>query len=206
MVEQLEDVLEQFPLSSVIRSHAELTEQALDAWSERLRDLGSPGRKYWDHPAELMYDEVGVLLGAMFVLIQAAITETVSIVKRVFELNGQTIGKEAVMKLEADINPDSGLSCVAIANGAANFYKHRFEWPEGWLASGSRGQNGTINIVRAVGMRPAKDLADNLLCAVRALARTPGAKLKSLSDPVVGEWRARLALRLRAQFALNQYP
>ncbi|EPZ8361976.1 hypothetical protein ACXW0W_002320 [Pseudomonas aeruginosa] len=78
LVQELEDELDQFPLSSVIRSQAELTEQALGAWSDRLRDIGHPGRKFWDHPAELMYDEAGILLGAMFVLIQAAITETVS--------------------------------------------------------------------------------------------------------------------------------
>lgn len=206
LVQGLEDVLDQYPLSSVIRSHAELTEQALDVWSERLRDLGHPGRKYWGHPAELMYDEAGVLLGAMFVLIQAAITETVSIVKRVYELNGQTIVKDAVMSLEAELDPNSGLSYVAIANGAANFYKHRFEWPEGWLGSVSRQQGDTINLVRAVGMSPEQDLADNLLCAVRAITRTGDSKPKDLSDPVVGEWRARLALSLRTQFALNQYP
>ncbi|WP_172150829.1 hypothetical protein [Pseudomonas tumuqii] len=124
LVQELEDELDQFPLSSVIRSHAELTEQALDAWSDRLRDIGHPGRKFWDQPAELMYDEAGVLLGAMFVLIQAAITETVSIVKRIYELNGQKINKNAVMSLEADLDSRSSLSYVAIANGAANFYTH----------------------------------------------------------------------------------
>ncbi|EKT4459895.1 hypothetical protein QEL84_000613 [Pseudomonas putida] len=206
LVQELEDVLDQFPLSNVIKSHAELTKQALDAWSEHLRDLGHPGRKYWDHPAELMYDEAGVLLGSMFVLIQAAITETVSIVKRVYELNGQMIGKTGVMSLEAELNPNLGLSYVAIANGAANFYKHRFEWPRGWLGSLSGQQDDTINLVRAVGMSPEQDLADNLLCAVRAITRKGDGNSKDLSGPVVGEWRARLALSLRTQFALYQYP
>lgn len=206
LVQELEDVLDQFPLSSVIRSHAELTEQALDAWSERLRDMGYPGRRYWDHPAELMYDEAGVLLGAMFVLIQAAITETVSIIKRIYELNGQKIRKDAVMSLEAERDSESGLSYVAIANGAANFYKHRFEWPKDWLGSASTQQEDTISLIRAVGMRPERDLADNLLSAVHAIARTSDSKPKDLSGLVVEQWRTRLALRLRGQFELTQYP
>jgi hypothetical protein len=206
LLQGLEDLLDQFPLSSVIRSHAELTEQALDAWSERLGDLGHPGRKYWDHPAELMYDKAGVLLGAMFVLIQAAITETVSIVKRIYELNGQTIRKDAVMSLEAEVSPKSGLSYVVIANGAANFYKHRFEWPDDWLGSPSSQQADTINLVRALGMSPEQDLADNLLSAVQAITRTSDDNPKDLSDLVVGKWRARLALSLRVQFSLTQYP
>lgn len=206
MVQGLEDLLDQFPLSSVIRSHAELTEQALGAWSERLRDLGHPGRMYWDHPAELMYEEAGVLLGAMFVLIQAAITETVSIVKRIYELNGQTLRKDAAMSLEAELNPNLGLSYVAIANGAANFYKHRFEWPEDWLGSASSQQKDTIKLVRAVGMSPKQDLADNLLSAVQAITSTSDDSPKDLSDLVVGKWRARLARSLRVEFALTQCP
>ncbi|WP_437269849.1 hypothetical protein ACRYHF_15150 [Stutzerimonas balearica] len=134
LVQVLEDELDQFPLSSVIRSHAELTEQALDASSNRLLDIGQPGRKFWGHPAELMYDEVGVLLGAMFVLIQAAITETVSIVIRIYELNEQKINKSAVMSLESNLDSQSNLSHVAIANGAANYYKHCFESPNDWRA------------------------------------------------------------------------
>ncbi|WP_431479940.1 hypothetical protein [Pseudomonas simiae] len=206
LVQGLEDLLDQFSLSNVIRSHAELTEQTLVAWSERLRGLGYPGRKFWDHPAELMYDEAGVLVGAMFVLIQAAITETVSIVKRIYELNGQSIRKDAVMSLEAEINPKLGLSYVAIANGAANFYKHRFEWPEDWDESVSTQQQATINLVRVVGMSPKQDLADNLLSAVRAIANTSDGNIKDLAGLVVEKWRARLALHLRVQFALTQYP
>lgn len=204
LVEELEDELEQFPLSSVIRSHARLTEQALDAWSDRLRDMGDPGRRYWDHPAELMYDEVGVLLGAMFVLVQAAVTETVSIVKRIYELSGEKISKGEVMSLEAELDSKSGLSYVAIANGAANFYKHRFEWPNDWLGSSSKQQEETISLVRSVGMGPGRDLADNLLCAVRAIMNTSGGKPQDLAHLVVEEWRARLAGRLREQLDLTQ--
>lgn len=205
LVQGLEDLLDQFPLSSVIRSHAQLTEQALDAWSEHLRSLGGPGRKYWDHPAELMYDEAGVLLGAMFVLIQAAITETVSIVMRIYELHGRKIRKDEVMSMEAELDTESGLSFVAIANGAANFYKHRFEWPENWQGNAST-QQGTINLVRAVGMAPKQDLADNLLSAVYAIAGTSDFNRKDLAGLVVEKWRERLAQRLRVQFALTQYP
>ncbi len=205
LVQELEEELDQFPLSSVIRSHAQLTEQALNAWSDRLRDMGDRGRRYWDHPSELMYDEVGILLGAMFVLVQAAITETVSIVKRIYELNGQKISKDAVMSLEAKLDSKSGLSYVAIANGAANFYKHRFEWQKDWLGGAPKQQKDTINLVRSVGMRPERDLADNLLSALNAITKTSGGNLHDLANLVVGQWRARLAPRLRGQFDLPQY-
>ncbi|TBV17389.1 hypothetical protein [Stutzerimonas kirkiae] len=205
LVQELEDELDQFPLSSVIRSQAELTEQALDAWSDRLRDIGHPGRKFWDHPAELMYDEAGILLGAMFVLIQAAITETVSIVKRIYELNGQEINKDTVMSLEADLDSKSGLSYVAIANGAANFYKHRFEWPKDWRDA-SRQSQETLTLIRTLGMGPERDLADNLLSAVHAIMSSDDGNLKGLAGLVVEQWRARLALHLRGQFQLTQLP
>ena len=151
-----------------------------------------------------MYDEAGALLGAMFVLIQAGITETVSIVRRIYELNGQKIRKDAVMSLEAELNPKSGLSYVAIANGAANFYKHRFEWPEDWLGNASKQQEDTIHLIRAVGMEPERDLADNLLSAVHAI--TSDGNPKELACLVVEKWRTRLALRLRIQFAMIHCP
>lgn len=201
LVQELEDELDQFPLSSVIRSHAELTKQALDAWSDRLREIGHPGRKFWDHPAELIYDEAGVLLGAMFVLIQAAITETVSIVKRIYELNGQKINKNAVMSLEADLDSRSSLSYVAIANGAANFYKHRFEWPKDWRGAPRQSQD-TITLIRTLGMSPEQDLADNLLSAVHAIMNSTDSNLADLAGLVVEQWRSRLALQLRGQFQL----
>lgn len=199
LVQELEDELGQFPLSSVLRSHAELTEQALDAWSDRLREIGCPGRRYWDHPAELMYEKAGVQLGAMFVIIQAAITETVSIIKRVYELNGHKISKDAAMSLEADFDSKSGLSYVKIANGAANFYKHRFEWPKDWTESTSRQQEDTIRLIRSIGMRPDRDLADNLLSAVHIITRAGEGNMKNLADSVLGKWRMRLVLRLQGE-------
>ncbi|MNU57337.1 hypothetical protein D3C71_464570 [compost metagenome] len=205
LVQNLEELLDQFPLSSVIRSHSMLTEEAFDSWSERIRQIGDPGRRFWDHPAELMYDEAGVLLGAMFVLIQAAITETVSIVKRIYELNGLKITKGDVMSLEAEYSSESGFSYAAIANGAANFYKHRFEWPEDWLGASTQ-QKDTINLIHAVGMRPKQDLADNLLSAVYDITRASGGNAKDLASLVVEQWRARLVKRFRVEFALTKFP
>jgi len=153
-----------------------------------------------------MYDEAGVLLGAMFVLLQAAVTETVSIVKRIYELNGQTTSKNAAMLLEAEFSSESGYSYAAIANGAANFYKHRFEWPEDWLKNASAQQQATIDLINAVGMRPKQDLADNLLSAVHAITKASGGSSRDLARLVVEDWRARLAKRFRVEFGLTQFP
>lgn len=202
LVQDLEDELDQFPLASVIRSHARLAEDAIDAWSERLATIGNPGRRFWDHPAELMYDEVGILLGAMFVLVQAAITETVSIVKRIHELNGQQIRKDAILSLDAEVDPKSGISFPAIANAAANYYKHRFEWPNDWLGSTSKQQQDTIKTIRLIGMNPGVDLAENLLAGVDAITLSIHGGPQNLAGVVVEQWRSKLAARMRSQFNL----
>lgn len=202
LVEALEDQLDQYPLASVIRSHAELIEQRLEDWSDHLCELGGPGRRYWDHPAELMYEEVGVLLGAMFVLLQAGITETVSIVMSIHRLHNQTIGKDAVMDMVPQLHAPTGLSFPKIANAAANFYKHRYEWPADWVAPATSQQGRTINLVRSIGMAPSKDLADNLLSAVHVVMAPSDGGLPDFSRRIVEDWRTRLAAHLRTNFNL----
>jgi hypothetical protein len=202
LIESLEDQLDQFPLESVVRTHARLTDEALSSWSDYLASIGDPGRRYWTHPAELMYEEVGVLLGAMFVLLQAGITETVSIVMRLHRLQGQPLRKEAILDLAAPVQSETGLSLPKMANAAANYYKHRHEWPADW-ADGMTGQQAeTIQLVRGMGMAPGRDLADNMLAAVHAITGGQAGHLPQVARLVVTAWREGLAAQLRCKFKL----
>lgn len=206
LIEQLEELLDQFPLSSVIRSHAGLVDGALELWRERLDMLGDPGRRYWDHPVELLYDEVGVRLGAMFVLVQAAVTETVSITKRVYELNGQAIGKKAILRLMAPVDSKTGLPYPEVADAAANYYKHRFEWPRTWAEATNVQQIATMSTLQVIGMHDTAELTDNLQRACYLIMRDSNADgIGRLSALVVEDWHEKLAAHLRKEFRLSSY-
>lgn len=202
LIESLEDQLDQFPLESVVRTHASLTDEALSSWSDYLASNGDPGRRRWPHPAELMYEEVGVLLGAMFVLLQAGITETVSIVMRLHQLQGHPLRKGAILDLAAPVHAKTGLSLPKIANAAANYYKHRHEWPADWVVGSAGQQAETLQLIRAMGMAPGQDLADNMLAAVHAITGGQTSQLPQVARLVVTTWRRGLAVHLRRQFKL----
>lgn len=196
LVGDLEELLYHFPLASVISQQAHLAEQAHEALFEYLGQIGSPGRRFWDTAAELMYDEVGTHLGAMFVLLQVGITETVSIVNNIYKLHGEKIRKSSILSLEAATTV-SGASYQEIANAAANYYKHRHEWPQNWANATSQSKK-TVELISRIGMSESKDLADNLYCAVGAI--TDRANAKALPALVVEGWRMKLASKLRSDF------
>lgn len=201
LIEGLEDQLDQYPLGAVIRTHAGLVDEGFLAWSQRLALLGSPGRKYWDHPVELLYEQVGVLLGTMFVLVQAAVTETVSIAARIYELNGRDESKKSILRLEAPTDNLTGLSYPEVANAAANYYKHRFEWPTTWVGATNRQQLATMSILRLIGMSDTFELTDNLMRASDIVMRdSRETNMAHLSRLVVEDWRERLSARLRQEF------
>lgn len=195
-VQDLEELLYHFPLASAIREQVRLAERAQEEHSDHLRRIGDPGRHFWDTPAELLYDEVGVHLGAMFVLLQAGITETISIVNRIYNLHGNAKNKPPILRLEATTSV-SGLSYPEIANAAANYFKHRHEWPQIW-ADAKPFAKKTINLVSRVGMSASNDVADNLYHALDAI--TDRANAKALPTLVVEDWRLKLAARLRGDY------
>ena len=85
---------------------------------------------------------------------------------------------------------------------AANFYKHRYEWPADWVAPATSQQGRTINLVRSIGMAPCNDLADNLLSAVHVIMAPSDGGLPDFSRRIVEDWRTRLAAHLRMNFNL----
>src|ERR1035438_2103365 len=93
-------------------------------------------------------------IGSAFVLGQATITQTVSLVKRMHEDAGKPSWipseKGKIMDTASPIHVETGLSKIAIINAVANYYKHRYEWWDDW--SGPSNRSETINIAVQLGL------------------------------------------------------
>ena len=97
-----------------------------------------------------------LLIGSVFVLGQAAITQAVSLVKRMHEVAGEPAwipsDKESIMALESPIHAGTGLQKILIINAVANYFKHRHEWWDDW--TGPKHSLKTIQIVSKLGLGP----------------------------------------------------
>jgi hypothetical protein len=172
LLEHLEDPFSFFPIQSVSRSLQQLIESTDENFASRMGPYGV-ARKYWDVPSELLYEEIGLLIGAAFVLGQAMITQTISILNKIRELAAQASalpnGKVAILCFHASTHATSGLSHPCIVDLAANYFKHHSEWPEQWaLSGGSSLQARTIQGCVAIGMSPG-EITDNMFAALHAL-------------------------------------
>jgi hypothetical protein len=137
------------------------------------------------------------VIGSGFVLAQTSITQTVTIVKRMYEDAGCPgwipKDKAVVLKTTAPIHPDTGFSKIAIINTAADYYKHRSEWKdEEWVEST---KNKTIASSMQLGL--GLNGYHQMEHALRELQiynydRSPLGRL-------IGDWREALADHLRAE-------
>jgi hypothetical protein len=123
------------------------------------------------------YEKIGLLIGALFVLGQAAITQTESVLNELRRLpRGESaIPREKNSKLNqyAAKETTTKLSKVVIINAVSNYFKHGYAWPERWsivAKNGSKREAETIDIVRKLGMDPKSQMTDNLLVAADRLA------------------------------------
>jgi hypothetical protein len=205
LLEDLEDPISFFPIQSVSRSLQQLVESADEDFQSRMGPNGV-ARKYWDVPSELLYEEIGLLIGAAFVLGQAMITQTISITKKIHELTSQTSGlpdtKASILFFRASTHERSGKSHPGIIDLAANFFKHHNEWPEGWALCDGRGlQKRTIEECLAVGMSPRRDVTDNLFAALNALGNHSNS-VQSIQASIE-QWREGLARHLYAALEID---
>ena len=174
LINELKDPFVYFPIQSVGKSLNDLIEKVSDEFSARQGPYGV-SRKYWDVPSELMHEEIGLLLGAAFVLGQATLTQSLSIVNKLRMLRGTLVripeGKQALLSYGADVHVKTGLSHIEIIDLAANYFKHHHEWPDDWnIYNATRLQSKTIDNCKRLGMMPG-DITDNLhkaLCAIGA--------------------------------------
>lgn len=172
LLSDLADPFIMFPVESVADT---LFGSVDDAQASKFSRMGSYGvsRQSWTVEEEHYHQEEGLLLGSVFVLGQAAITQTISILN---ELQRHPEGRASIpsakdqkMTSHATVDFESGLSRVVVTNMAANYFKHHYEWPEDWSASSGHGnQVDTIRLALRIGMTP-QDVTDNLWIAARCL-------------------------------------
>src|SRR5262249_36782714 len=133
-----------------------------------------------------------LLIGSAFVLGQAAITQAVSIITRIYNLAAKPFwlphGKTTLMSTEAPKHAKTGLSKIVIINAVANYFKHHYEWPDGWVGASPK-QQPTIDLLLRLGLLPNGD--HNLDTAVREL----GVNTHDMAplSVLVLQWRERLA-------------
>lgn len=194
----LEDPFEMFPIQSVLRSLAELTHAAEQSRFERADPGKSASPKYYTVEDEHDMAVVDLLIGSAFVLGQAAITQAVSIVTRIYDLAAKPSwlphGKAALMSTEAAKHNKPGLSEIAIIDGVANYFKHHYEWPDAWIGASSK-QQSAIDLVLRLGLSPGGNC--NLNIAVRELGMSPQDMTRL--PVLLQEWRERLAAYCRDQ-------
>lgn len=196
LIERLEDPFEMFPMQSVSRY---LARTVIDV-EERRVERSDPWGASSPYPTvedEHDIEVAQLLIGSVFVLGQAAITQAVSLVKRMYQLAGSSsgipTGKEDIMALESPIHVDSGLKKISLINAVANYFKHRHEWWDDW--SGPEASLPTIRAVSRIGLSPSDQY--NLETALLAFDIAPD-NMVPLSQ-LVSEWREKLAANLRAR-------
>src|SRR5262249_46167382 len=134
LLDQLEDPFTMFPVASVADTLFKAVDEAeRGTWGH---PWDSAARKYWSVEQEDYHQEIGLLVGAIFVLGQAAITQTVSILTelRRHPEAQSVIPKKKASKLiaHAATEDNTNLSKIVIIDAVSNYFKHVYEWPEQW--------------------------------------------------------------------------
>ena len=198
LLSALEDPFEIFPLQSVGKTLAQSVAASEEALYSNMGPWGV-SRKYWTVEEEHYQAEIGLLVGASFVLGQLALTQSVAIVQRirrgVLDVTGIPEKNSSILSWHADIHSRTGLSELLIIDACANYFKHQHEWPSDWdVTDGTPFQQRTIALVRRLGLAPG-DVADNLHMALRSInISTDGIRL--MGDKIEA-WRERIAEHLR---------
>jgi len=204
LLDRLEDPFTMFPVESVSDTLFEAVDKVEILHAEGMGDWGV-ARKYWTVQDEHHHEEIGLLVGAVFVLGQAAITQSLSILN---ELRKHPAGQRAIPPSKAGIlaahaaeDAKTKLSKIVIINTAANYFKHVYEWPDDWNNIPVDGpQKDTINTALRLGMKP-DDMTDNLFVAARCLglsSRSARAIATTIQD-----WRESWARVLYPAFGID---
>lgn len=203
LLAQLEDPFTIFPVESVTDMLFKAVDEADTNKMDRM-GIWEAERKFWSVEIEHHHEKIGLLVGGIFVLGQAAITQTISILNR---LRNYPQGQSAIPEKKTDkltahatLETETGLSKIVIVNGVSNYVKHVYEWPEQWDVVPTKGsQAETISIVLQLGMKPG-EITDNLLLAAERLglnSHSPGAITTTIQ-----EWREGWARVLYPSFGL----
>jgi len=203
LLKQLDDPLTMFPVETVADTLFEAVDEAEMRKAERNRPWGV-ARKFWSVGEEHYHEEIGLLVGAIFVLGQAAITQTVSILSELRRHpQAQSVipeNKPSKLVAHAPTETKTKLSKIVIINAVSNYFKHIYEWPEQWSIAPTKGsQAETIDVVLQLEMKPG-EMTDNVLLAADRLGlchSNPRAIARSIQ-----EWREAWARVLYPSFGL----
>jgi hypothetical protein len=174
LIDRLEDPFTMFPVESVSDMLFAAVEETEARRMER-RDWYTPtARKYWTPEDDHDHETVGLLLGSIFVLGQAAITQTVSLLNKLslLPLADTAIPSDKTEKLcrHTSIEIKTNRSKMVVINAVSNYFKHHSEWPDTWsVDEANKQQAETIRIIGQLGMKPEFDLTDNLHQAASCL-------------------------------------
>jgi hypothetical protein len=194
----LDDPFNMFPLESVCKQLGNLVDDTNNFMYER-RDLwSSSSPKYRSVQDEHDLEVVNLFIGSAFVLGQTAITQTVSIVRRLYNLAGEPEWlpkkKTDMMSMGAIIHPETGLSKIIIYDAVANYFKHHYEWLNDW-SNATAAQQQAIDVALKLGLKPGND--DNLHVALNSLDMK--VENMSLMGHEIQEWREHLGEKLKKQ-------
>jgi hypothetical protein len=203
LLDKLEDPFTMFPVESVVHTLLDAVEEAETQKAEHMGPWGV-ARKFWSVDEEQCHDKIGLLVGSLFVLGQASVTQTVAILTELRKhAEAQSVIPESkAMKLatHAPIDSETKLSKIVIVNAVSNYFKHVYEWPDQWdIAPAYGSQAETIGILIQLGMRPG-EMTDNLLRSANLLGllhSNPRAIARSIQ-----EWREAWARVLYPAFGL----
>jgi hypothetical protein len=201
-VRVLEDDFEMFPLEHALRELGRVIERLENDASE-LSDPFSKwyGAPYRSVPLEMQVEALSMLVGASFVTGQAMINRTVRLLERMRENGAATIpqGRRRLLEFESEFC--DGIAVIQGINDLANFFKHHDEWEPDWTGPRNPNEAHTVAAIRTLGLSPQNP--DNILIGSRALGLGSGGDLATRIADRVGDWRKRLATRLRNDLGLG---
>ncbi len=207
LLDKLEDPFTMFPVESVASVLYHEVEEAETRKVDCTNPWDPAARKFWSVEKEHLHETIGLLLGALFVLGQATITQTECVLNQLRKLprGDSAIPKEkdSKLRLYAATETKTGLSTIVIVNAVSNYFKHGYAWPEQWdvvAKNGSKREAETIDIVRRLGMDQNYEMTDNLLLAADCLALGSSDSTTLASN--IQNWREGWARALYPHFGL----
>jgi hypothetical protein len=207
LLDKLEDPFTMFPMQGAADALYAAVSDAEAGQIECTSPFEAAARKFWSVEKEYYHEKVGLLIGALFVLGQAAITQTESVLNQLRRLpSGQRAipdTKEGKLRQYAALEGRTELSEIVIINAVSNYFKHGYAWPEDWnlvARNGSKREADTIEIVRKLGMDPKSEMTDNLLHVAERLGLGPDNPRALTSS--IQDWRESWARTLYPYFGL----
>lgn len=203
LADMLEDPFEILPVQGVLLQIRSAQNDSEDSLYAKMGPWGV-SRRFWSVEEEHWEQRVGLLIGAAFVLSQAAVTQSTSLVRRLRRDTAIACipeSREAILSWKADTHEESGISKLLIVDAGANYFKHHHEWPEDWGSTkGSRAQQHTMAVLRKLGLGPGH-ITGNMHALVRSLDLGVEG-LPAVADSIQS-WRERVATEVRHLLSVN---